>query len=307
MVEPRKTVFISCGQFTEEEKALGKEACELVKILTPFEGYFAENQTTLQALSENILRRLHESVGLIVIMHHRGKIEGRDITRASVWIEQEVAIATLMEQILHRPLHVALFVQRGTAIEGIRQQLQLNAVPFITGEEVIARLREQLPLWKEPLYQGDEERQKLADSVLLSIATSNGHDRNYTIQVENHSKVDVEVKCISLWSKNQTVRVSDSQRVSKPVFLDKSRGMVPAERTIPIQFDAKEDVAYRLWQLAGSPRLERQNLAEKPWLEGRFNAEVRVLLHCEVLGIEKEFEETRTVQVDFLNRQITGL
>jgi hypothetical protein len=100
MAEGRKTVFISCGQFTEEEKALGKEACELVKKLTPFEGYFAENQTTLKALSENILRRLYESVGLIVIMimHHRGKIEGRDITRASVWIEQEVAIATLLAQ-----------------------------------------------------------------------------------------------------------------------------------------------------------------------------------------------------------------
>src|SRR6266436_9158472 len=156
-----KTVFISCGQYTEEEKELGKQACELVKTLTPFDGYFAQNQTTLKALSENILRRLYESVGLIVIMHHRGKIEDRDITRASVWIEQEVAIATLMEQILRRPLHVALFVQRGTAIEGIRQQLQLNAYSFTTGEEVIARLREELPSWTEPLYQGDEERRKM--------------------------------------------------------------------------------------------------------------------------------------------------
>src|SRR5712692_1980604 len=161
MAERRKTVFISCGQFTEEEKALGKQVCELVKELTPFEGYFAENQSTLETLSENILRRLYESVGLIVIMHHRGKIEGRGIVRASVWIEQEVAIATLMQQFLRRPLHVILFVQRGIAIEGIRQHLQFNPVPFTTPEEVIARLREELPKWTEPLYVGDEERRKM--------------------------------------------------------------------------------------------------------------------------------------------------
>jgi hypothetical protein len=90
----RKTVFISCGQFTEEERSLGKRACKLVERHTPFEGYFAENQASLKALSENILRRLYESVGLIVIMHHRGKIEGQNSIRASVWIEQEVAMAT---------------------------------------------------------------------------------------------------------------------------------------------------------------------------------------------------------------------
>src|SRR6266436_6620260 len=158
-----KTVFISCGQYTEEEKELGKQACELVKTLTPFDGYFAQNQTTLKALSENVLRRLYESVGLIVIMHHRGKIEGRDITRASVWIEQEVAMATLMEQILRRPLHVALFIQRGIALEGIRQQIQLNPIQSTNSDEVVAHLRETLPTWKEPRYIGDDERKKIAD------------------------------------------------------------------------------------------------------------------------------------------------
>src|ERR1700675_1915434 len=135
MPERRKTVFISCGQYAPEERELGKQVCEMVAKYSPFDGYFAENQTTLKALSENVLRRLYESVGLIVIMHHRGKIEGRDITRASVWIEQEFAMGTLMEQILRRPLHVALFVQRGIAIEGIRQQIQLNPVEFTSSDE----------------------------------------------------------------------------------------------------------------------------------------------------------------------------
>lgn len=50
MSEPRKTVFVSCGQI-ESEKALGKEADELVRKLTPFEGYFAENQSDLGRVS----------------------------------------------------------------------------------------------------------------------------------------------------------------------------------------------------------------------------------------------------------------
>src|SRR5258708_17586803 len=108
MVEDRKTIFISCGQYKDEERDLGKRVCRLVEECTPVQGYFAQNQTTLKALSENVLRRLYESVGLIVIMHHRGKIERRDTIRASVWIEQEVAMATLMEQVLGRPLHVEL-------------------------------------------------------------------------------------------------------------------------------------------------------------------------------------------------------
>ena len=123
------TIFISCGQYAPEERELGKLVCKLVDDTTGFQGYFAENQTTVKALSENILRRLYDSVGLIVIMHHRGTIEfgSRKIVRASVWIEQEVAIAALMEQILRRPLHVALFVQRGVGFEGIRQQLQMKS------------------------------------------------------------------------------------------------------------------------------------------------------------------------------------
>ena len=99
MVEARKTIFISCGQYTDEEKNLGKRVCSLVEECTPFQGYFAQNQATLKALSENVLRRLYESVGLIVIMHHRGKIEGQTTIRASVWIEQEIAIAAFRQQI----------------------------------------------------------------------------------------------------------------------------------------------------------------------------------------------------------------
>lgn len=305
--EQRKTVFISCGQYTDEEKELGKRVSDLVTNNTAFEGYFAQAQTTLETLSENILRRLYESVGLILIMHHRGKIEGRNTIRASVWIEQEIAIATLMQQVLGRPLHVALFIQRGIVLEGIRQQIQLNAVEFTSGDEVIARLRKILPTWREPLYIGDEERQKMADSVMLSIKTDSGHHRNYTIRIENHSDFDAKVACITLWSKEQKTW-SNEQKISKPAFPpENANWTVPAHRTIPIQFDAQEDVAQRLWQLAGCPEDIERWTAKKLGSARQFQIEVRVKLRCEILGIEKDFDDTRTVQVDFINRQITGV
>jgi hypothetical protein len=55
MSESKKIVFISCGQFLESEKALGNKAAELVRKLTPFEGYFAENQSDLNGVTESIL------------------------------------------------------------------------------------------------------------------------------------------------------------------------------------------------------------------------------------------------------------
>jgi hypothetical protein len=291
--KPQKTVFISCGQYAQEEIDLGKLACELIEEITPFKAYFAEYQATLKALSENVLSRLYESVGLIVIMHHRGKIEGRDITRASVWIEQEIAIATMMEQVLRRPLHVALFTQPGISIEGIRQQLQLNPVEFRSPEDVATHLRKILPKWREPLYVSDEELRKQVDSVYLSIAVQNGANRDLTIGMRNDSDVDVEVKSIVLWSKGK--------RVCTPIYPPTGqRWSVPARSNVPIQFTANDDLVLKL----ASIHEESPPVGMFPRI---FRVDVTVELQCEILGCDRKFEETTKVQVDYRNRQIMGL
>ena len=136
----------------------------------------------------------------------------------------------------------------------------------------------------------NEIRRKEADSVFLSISTDNGHHTNYTIQIENHSKIDIEVRCISLWSQGQ--------KVSKDAFPPENGWPVPAQRSVLIQFDAQEDVAYRLWQQAGKPEISQGGSRQ-------FRAEVVVVLRCEILGLERNFEEAQAVQVDFLNRQVT--
>ena len=69
----------------------------------------------------------------------------------------------------------------------------------------------------------------------------------------------------------------------------------------------QEDVAQRLWQLAGYPEDVERWTAKKLGSAQQFEIEVRVELRCEILGLKRDFEEKRTVQVDFINRKITGV
>ena len=142
-------VFISCGQRTEQERALGAAIAELVNELTPYDPYFAEEQSSLTGLTEHILTALHDSIGIIAVLHHRGEVTAGDerSVRASVWVEQEIAVAAFINQVLERPIQIVAFQQRGLALEGMRAQLLLNPVEFGDNNEVLAHLRKVLSTW----------------------------------------------------------------------------------------------------------------------------------------------------------------
>ena len=92
----RPLVFISCGQYHDSEKALGKEIAQLANEMG-LEGYFAENQNSVAALASNIFAKLNEAAAFVVVIHPRGTVQGlggESHIRASVWIEQEIAIAS---------------------------------------------------------------------------------------------------------------------------------------------------------------------------------------------------------------------
>lgn len=62
-------------------------------------------------------------------MHPRGQVEGlggNRHTRASVWIEQEIAIAAFLTATRNRDIPVLLYIQRGIKWEGVREQLSVN-------------------------------------------------------------------------------------------------------------------------------------------------------------------------------------
>lgn len=147
-------IFISCGQYLHEEKRLGMQIKTLVEELTPFDGYFAEDQSSVNGLVANILERLYNCAGLIAVMHPRGSVtddHGIASVRASVWIEQEIAIAAIIQQVIRKDreeLQSAAYVHKTIRREGIRTLIQLNPVPFENDDLIIADLRQKLPTWR---------------------------------------------------------------------------------------------------------------------------------------------------------------
>ena len=107
-------VFISCGQATAGEKQLGKAIANMAETITGATGYFAENQTSLDGLTKNVFGALNRAAALIAVMHKRGRVtnENGDLnrTRASVWVEQEIAIASFIQATRNSDLKVAAYI-----------------------------------------------------------------------------------------------------------------------------------------------------------------------------------------------------
>jgi hypothetical protein len=145
-------IFVSCGQFTLQEKKLGQDVCALIQELTPYVPYFAEDQSSLDALTRHILGALDKAVALIPIMRPRGVVKllgGKEETRASVWIEQEIAMAAYITQVLGRPLKVQAYIHSEIRREGMLEQLLLNPISFENDTEVLQHLRSVLPSWRD--------------------------------------------------------------------------------------------------------------------------------------------------------------
>ena len=196
-------IFISCGQHTHGEKALGHAVCELVNKLTPYKPYFAENQSSLEDVTKNILGALDDAVALIAIMHYRGSVIFRDSevaappqrtehARASVWVEQEIAIAAFIRQVLNRNLEVVAYIQEGIEREGLRDKIHLNAKPFKTNDEVLADLVKFLPNWKLP------SRLKVPVNLDIQVQWISGFIGNYLFEFRNNEKEAVFVREIIL-------------------------------------------------------------------------------------------------------------
>jgi hypothetical protein len=144
-------IFVSCGQFTEAEKTLGKAIVRTVKEITGADAFFAEEVQDLNGLDANILGALRDCSAFITVLHPRGKIIRPDQSshiRASVWIEQEIAIATYIQRVEKRSLPVIAFIHRSVGREGIRDLLHLNPIPFSDETEILAELPGLLQRWK---------------------------------------------------------------------------------------------------------------------------------------------------------------
>jgi len=144
-------IFVSCCQFTDAEKIVGKEIVRIVKALTGIDAFFAEEVQDLNGLDSNIFGELRDCVGFIIVIHPRGKITRPDCsahTRASVWIEHQIAIATYIQRVERRTLPVIAFIHKSVGREGLRDLLHLNPIFFNEESEIISALPERLAAWK---------------------------------------------------------------------------------------------------------------------------------------------------------------
>jgi hypothetical protein len=177
-------IFVSCGQFTPAEKGLGKAIVQMVKDVTGLDAFFAEEVQDLNGLDASILHALHKCVGFITVMHPRGQVtrpDGTHQTRASVWIEQEIAIATYIQRIEKRVLPVIAFIHNSVGREGLRDLLHLNPIAFISESEVLEKLPPLLREWTSRL--SDNLRVQLESK---KIGQYNGHDmRRLSLNITN--------------------------------------------------------------------------------------------------------------------------
>lgn len=97
-------------------------------------------------------------------MHKRGQVSFGDdntatLIRASVWIEQEIAIAAFIKHTTKKQLHIASYIENGVDREGIRDLLHLNPVWFTNNDEVLEEFKRKLAAWEpsqaEPNFEDE--------------------------------------------------------------------------------------------------------------------------------------------------------
>jgi hypothetical protein len=145
-------VFISCGQCTPKEIELGRNLEAAVNDLPDCKGYFAQNQSSLEAVSRHVLGALDRAVGFVAVLHPRGEVltrgtaSGPPVThvRGSVWVEQEIAIAAFLAQVHHRDIPALVYAHETIKREGLREQLKLEPLTFKEEQQVLEDYRDRL-------------------------------------------------------------------------------------------------------------------------------------------------------------------
>lgn len=280
-------IFVSCGQVTAQEKRLGDDVCALVRELTPHRPYFAENQNSLDGLTKNILGALDDAVALIAIMHPRGTVRFPDKSehvRASVWIEQEIAIAAFIAQILGRPLRVACYIHADVRREGMREQLQLNPVTFREDSEVLGHLRGLLPSWRDL-----PTSLKVTAPPRVRVALEQGLVSNFLLRFTNGE--DEEVYILEVKLQHRGVELTEPLVPDTP-----NLWRVPAHSN---QSFGKTITHHK------SPAASLVRMNDHKGLF--FQAEMDVVFSCLWRGKVHEIPQKLYVQVNATNNQIVQL
>ena len=275
-------IFVSCGQYTQAEKSLGKAIVEMTKAITGLDTFFAEEVHDLNGLDSNILGALRDCDGFITILHPRGQIvrpDGTTHIRASVWIEQEIAIATYIKRVEKKTLPVIAFVHESVGREGLRDLLHLNPKSFTSETEVLAALPELLQSWKTlsssdirlQLQYGPRSREQ--EHWIRQLSVSLVNDTNQRITSYN-CEVRLPAGLLKHWSSTYPVEVkSEDGRYRCFSFDEKFRKVIPPRKTeLLISFSTCTQCAVDHTgevPAIGSAFVAESVIEAKVWIDGR--------------------------------------
>jgi hypothetical protein len=187
-------IFVSCGQRGDEETKLGFDICRLINETTTFEAYFAEEQHSLEGLTDHIFRRLYRARGFVCVLHRRGAVtfaDGRSQERASVFVEQEIAILSFLRLVLGEEIPVSAFIEEGIALEGVRKFIPFNPTVFRSPADVLIELARVLPTWKPRPSAALELGFKLVRSVGYN-APAQRHTDMLEVTLHNRGSKPIE-------------------------------------------------------------------------------------------------------------------
>lgn len=114
-------VFVSCGQ-REDEKAIGREVCELLAA-RGFNVYLAIDVQTIHEINERIIRELKNSDCFLFVNFRREEVHGG--CRGSLFSNQEFAIAFAL-----RFERLLVVNQEGIVPEGMLRYVGVNTETF---------------------------------------------------------------------------------------------------------------------------------------------------------------------------------
>ncbi|MCK4514557.1 MAG: hypothetical protein KAU31_04825 [Spirochaetaceae bacterium] len=209
-------VFISCGQRTNNEKNLGQAIEAAVANLPDIKPYFAQTVSSLDGLTNSIFRALDRAIGFICVLHNRGQVDvpGHPI-RASVWVEQEIAIAAFIRHVLGRDIRVLLLAEKGVAVEGVREHLLMNPVQFSDNDEALELARREIAGWDD-LSALNRGPLSITMDWKMKQHRSDHHDYRFMLYVQNTGDQNEGEFHVDLWFPRRVVpnaRAAGAQRI----------------------------------------------------------------------------------------------
>lgn len=146
---PERRIFVSCGQRTEPERALGQRLKAMIDAQPGMTAFFANEVHSSAGLNAEVFEAIRACDGFLAVLHHRGEVQfpgDAPSHRSSVWVQQEIAIFAyrMFLEGAARPMRV--YEQRGMIrpLEGLMGAAVMNPIMFDVDEEVIAGVDEWL-------------------------------------------------------------------------------------------------------------------------------------------------------------------